>query len=367
MGLLRLILALSVLNIHAQIFARNPVGGDTAVQLFFIISGFYMAMVLNEKYLPPVTSNLEFWKSRALRIFPAYGIVLLATLIFGGIAALAGAGAIEPFAAWDRMLETGVSRVQIVLLGIGQATLLGLDVSNFTALGTRGEIGLTANPWLENLPIWRTLFVPQAWTLSLELYFYLLAPFLLRRGFTVLLGVLIASFSLRVLAALVGFRTDPWSYRFFPFELLFFMAGAIAYRLASAEGSPEMRRKIGIRCVVATLVFLAGVIGRFGEPGQSSVLAPAWLAILFLCIGKLFDLSKRSRIDRLLGELSYPLYVCHVLVIWVATAMLPRLDGWNRVVVPLLSICVAGLIYFYVDRRVDDMRHRHFRAAPRGA
>lgn len=362
MGLLRLFLALSVLNIHANMLGRNLIGGDTAVQLFFIISGYYMAMVLNEKYLPAKSTNVDFWKSRALRIFPAYYIVLLATLVAGGVLALVGTGAYQPaFVAWDQILEMGTSRVQLVWLGFAQTVLFGLDFSNFAAMGTGGQISFTANAWLEKFPVWRLLFVPQGWTLSLELYFYLLAPFLVRRGYAVLLWIFVASFSLRVLAAgLLGFRTDPWSYRFFPFELQLFLAGVIAYRLGQLPGQWPGRRTLSVKCMVAILVFCAGLIGRFGVPGQSSFVDPALMAVLFLTIGKLFEFTKHNRADRLLGELSYPLYVCHVLVIWIVAVIFPRNTGWNRGVVLLFSICVAGLIYFYVERRVDKIRHRRF-------
>lgn len=50
MGFLRLFLALSVIAGHSQstVFGFNGIGAWYAVQFFFIISGFYMAMVLNE-------------------------------------------------------------------------------------------------------------------------------------------------------------------------------------------------------------------------------------------------------------------------------------------------------------------------------
>jgi len=52
MGLLRLILAISVVLAHTSyIFGFGLVGGQAAVQAFYIISGFYMALVLNEKYI----------------------------------------------------------------------------------------------------------------------------------------------------------------------------------------------------------------------------------------------------------------------------------------------------------------------------
>jgi peptidoglycan/LPS O-acetylase OafA/YrhL len=368
MGLLRIVLALSVVNIHAKLVGWSPMGGDTAVQLFFIISGFYMAMVLNEKYLPDKTTNLDFWRSRAWRIFPAYCVVLLATLIAGGVFALVGAGLIQPFDAWEQMLRADTSRVQLVFLGLTQMTFIGLDVSNFTAIGAHGQVGFTANAWLENFPVWRSLIVPQAWTLSLELYFYLLAPYLVRRKMPTILWILVTSFSLRVLAAaLLGYRTDPWSYRFFPFELLFFLAGVVAYRLGKLRGRAGARAAMSSRCLVAVLVFCAGAIGRFGVPGQSWFIAPTLMAFLFLSISKLFELTKHNRTDRLLGELSYPLYLCHVLVVWVAAIIVPPGAGWNRATVALTSICAAGMIYFYVDRRVDKIRHRLFSALPLAA
>ena len=48
MGLLRLLLALAVVGAHSG-FAFILEGRE-AVTLFFIISGFYMALILNESY-----------------------------------------------------------------------------------------------------------------------------------------------------------------------------------------------------------------------------------------------------------------------------------------------------------------------------
>ena len=51
MGLLRLLLAVSVVLVHTSgCFGLRPLGAAEAVQTFYIISGFYMAMILTEKY-----------------------------------------------------------------------------------------------------------------------------------------------------------------------------------------------------------------------------------------------------------------------------------------------------------------------------
>ncbi len=53
MGTLRLILACAVLLVHTGSFFRFNItgGGQVPVELFYIISGFYMALVLNKKYV----------------------------------------------------------------------------------------------------------------------------------------------------------------------------------------------------------------------------------------------------------------------------------------------------------------------------
>ena len=69
MGLLRVILAMSVVLTHVGGISGYYMAGSTpSVQMFYIISGFYMATVLTEKYDPrtdigiflrqPVAANL---------------------------------------------------------------------------------------------------------------------------------------------------------------------------------------------------------------------------------------------------------------------------------------------------------------------
>lgn len=71
MGIIRLLLAISVLISHTStIFGFGFVGGQAAVQAFFIISGFYMAFILNEKYIGENNSYKLFITNRLLRLYP---------------------------------------------------------------------------------------------------------------------------------------------------------------------------------------------------------------------------------------------------------------------------------------------------------
>ncbi len=70
MGILRILLAISVVLAHSSsIFGFSLVGGQIAVQAFYIISGFYMALILNEKYIGANNSYKLFISNRFLRLY----------------------------------------------------------------------------------------------------------------------------------------------------------------------------------------------------------------------------------------------------------------------------------------------------------
>ena len=77
MGILRILLAISVVLSHSSsIFRVSFVGGPLAVQAFFIISGFYMSLILNEKYIGVNNSYKLFISNRFLRLYPMYWVIL---------------------------------------------------------------------------------------------------------------------------------------------------------------------------------------------------------------------------------------------------------------------------------------------------
>src|SRR5262245_24765333 len=68
MGLIRLVLALSVVVWHMPGATWKLLNAAVAVLCFFIISGFYMALVLNTKY----DNAKDFYVARVVRLYPAY-------------------------------------------------------------------------------------------------------------------------------------------------------------------------------------------------------------------------------------------------------------------------------------------------------
>src|SRR5450759_4624800 len=78
MGIIRVLLALSVVAAHfGGIWNLRFVGGQVAVQSFYIISGFYMSLILNEKYVGKNKSYKLFITNRFLRLYPIYWLSLI--------------------------------------------------------------------------------------------------------------------------------------------------------------------------------------------------------------------------------------------------------------------------------------------------
>jgi len=76
MGILRTILAIAVVVYHSyKIFGLRMCGGQVAVETFYMISGFYMALILNEKYVGK-GSYKKFISSRFFIKFTVYWFVV---------------------------------------------------------------------------------------------------------------------------------------------------------------------------------------------------------------------------------------------------------------------------------------------------
>ena len=103
MGCIRLLLALAVIVEHCEGkgLMGLPFFGGTAYQAvfcFFIISGFYMAMVLKTKYQ---NDALAFYRARILRLYPVYALSF--GLFFGLQSAARIAG--KPIKCWHAFAQ----------------------------------------------------------------------------------------------------------------------------------------------------------------------------------------------------------------------------------------------------------------------
>lgn len=265
LGSIRFLLALGVVISHTKgyRFDLYPDTGIVAVCAFFFLSGYLMPATLEKNYQGRAAPYLA---NRFLRIFPMYWIALAAALLI-----------LPQLPAWKDAYDFGLQPI------VQNALLLGL------------------NQWPND-----TLYIGPAWTLDIELQYYLLVPILLMipaRLRLVVMG-LVAAAGLWLFLNPTGQRHIDRS--FLPWSGFFFLGTAL-YMWAPAA--------------------------RFFRSG--------------------------SRLDRELGDLSYPLFIIHPLVIQAAGL---SLGFWSLMAVNIaLSVVVA-----YLMHRVFSPPIERFRDAVRG-
>lgn len=351
MGVLRVLLALSVVLGHLGA-SYTLAGGLAAVQLFFIVSGFYMETVLRGKYHPRRDIGL-FYANRALRIYPVYFACLAASVLVYGALYLKGQGFFTFLAANAARLDTP-AKIWLALTSIG---IFGQDIVLFQKIaGSRltfnaaGNFG--ADP--DSTLLWKFMAVPQAWTIALELMFYLAAPFLTRLSTRTLASIAAVSLCARAMAYVAGHDGDPWIYRFFPFEIALFIYGMLARRFHDAfihRVAISSRRRIGWGFIAACCLI---------QPAAQMTGIPIILAVWPLYAAALVALpclfSEGAPWDARLAELSYPVYLIHWIVIVAYGAL--GLPAWAQTPACIAGALAAGwAIAVWVERPMDRLRH----------
>jgi peptidoglycan/LPS O-acetylase OafA/YrhL len=221
----------------------------------------------------------------------------------------------------------------------------------------------TSSPW----PVWRTMILGPAWTLDLELSFYLLAPLLVSLRLRYILAIIAASLVARFSWYAMGHDVDPWNYRFFPFEIGLFMLGVAAYRISSMvawQPSPTIL-KIVFAAVVGSIVGY----GTLGLP-HGSFSSFAYLFIFAALLPYVFNLTRSWRFDRFLADMSFPLYLAHWTVggmsIYIRDRFLPTPPEYRGILPAIASIAAAALLVIFVERPVERWRQSRIALAKAG-
>jgi peptidoglycan/LPS O-acetylase OafA/YrhL len=359
MGTIRVLLALSVVFAHSawnggSIFVNGVQehGGRNAVQLFYVISGFLISFVLVEARA--YRSVKSFYVNRWLRLYPIYGAVLVLT----GIA----------FIVANRKFFVGVLDMPLAALVstmLVNVTLLGQDWIMFLGI-QGGHLMFMVDPGQSEVRLPNGLMVPQAWTLGVEMTFYAVAPFILFRRWLVV-SLLLGSVLARLWAIHAGFGVhDPWTYRFFPFELALFLAGALSHqvvrpwwqRILANRGDAGVRRAVivgtGVMLAVSALYSLLPIDQVWG----SIALYAMYVALLPLA----FEFQSMSSLDKKIGDLSYPIYVGHILVVMVVNFGSKYLRINDPLVMVLMnvacSLLFAVVLNVAIGDRIEGIRRR---------
>ena len=363
MGLLRFMLALAVASGHAGGFFGADiypmVAGNIAVQIFYMISGFLIALILSGKYADTPQGNWIFYSNRAVKIYVPYLAILAVSVAVWLVArATSGnAGPLQPFfggamsfGAWTYAILTN-----LFLIGMEWGSML---------IERGGELFLSIHAIEQPPNASQYNPIVPAWTLSLELTFYLIAPFVLRRHFLLIAALALASYFFRFEAYANGYRSLATEYRFFPFELSLFLYGALSFRVY------RFLRERELMFPAFSLAFTAiCVVGAISLPQYVSRHPYQLYAVIGLALPSFFDFSTRHRWDRWLGDLSYPLYLVHWPVCAFALASVgdAAKGPLYAYLVVLASIALSIAINHFLVYPVDQWRQNRARRASASA
>ena len=320
---------------------------DVAVQTFYLVSGFYMGMVLTEKYhyLP------SFFINRFVRLYPAYFVVLLITAAHSAIRWQLGRSAVDPGLV---LYETHFQPLDLVgkayLVGTN-LLLWGQDVAPLPGAVRRWALARLHVELHGDRAARRAIPARPASVVALDRNGFLPARAVAgppqhadaggRRGDHA------GSADLARIARPV---VRPLDVPLFPVEIGAFVLGVLTHR---SMGHRTASRPL--QCLAtAGLLLLSLTLSAI--PGGWTVRV-VFYAYCAWALPLAFQLTKRSRIDRYLGELSYPIYLSHLLVISVALY-----SGWTGtrlallIVVLVLGASIA--LHEVVQRPVDRLRAR---------
>ena len=364
MGSLRFILALAVAAGHAASFfgfaANWILPGSRAVQIFYIISGFLMAMILNGKYADTPRGNWVFYSNRLVKIFVPYLAILFVTVVICLVAKAATGNALL-LQAWfanapSMTLPTWAFAVLTNLFIFGQEW-------GYLLIYRGGSLFYSLQAFAEPPAASQFIIIGPAWTISIELMFYTIAPFILRRHVLPIAALAYFSYFLRFEGYHVGYYSEATNYRFFPFELSLFLYGSVCFRLGKLLMPDDPKWSNAITVVVLITIIGLTKYSRYYLVNQYEL-----YAIVGVVLPILFDFSRRHNWDRSLGDLSYPLYLVHwpVVAFLAAIAHAVQPDSIGTVAAypifaTMMAIAVSALINRYLVNPVDEWRQRRAR------
>lgn len=277
--------------------------GYAGVDLFFVISGFIMVYI-TAGICPAWRESARFLRNRAIRIYPLWWIFCVLLMVYY----LVSTGV--PYSP-DAVAES--TRTLPYLL---KSAFL-IPQADFPILGV-------------------------GWTLIHEAFFYAVFAGLLLLAFKFRIAALLVWAALVIIAGIMGWSRAPaTSYPDLAISLftLEFIAGALAATLI-VKGRilfPKMCLLLGVITAVLAMVFYTEGSFTALSYGRVAVFTLPFTLIIYGASG--WELLKGWRLWKplvWLGDVSYSLYLSHLLVLGVIIRLMPRL--------PLPQLGAPGLL-----------------------
>jgi peptidoglycan/LPS O-acetylase OafA/YrhL len=370
MGAFRFFLAICVVMAHAAsispLINLNYLNSSTAIIIFYIISGYYMHMILSEKY---TFENLgkfrtaKFYFSRYIRIFPTYLICIIATFIYiYYINNDFSANIVNPKIEINKILNLPNNLENIVfktwyffaslfilLQDLSLNLVITNDIARFSLERSIGSIYVAS-----------AFLIPQSWSIGSELFFYCLAPFIIKLKTRKIFMAIIFLLVLVIFSIKLGPPGDIY-FRASLFTMPYFLIGCLLYRFKDKLNIYSSKENYSIKILTAYL-FVISITLFF--PWNGLLYTFPIVIICSIFIPSLYFISKDNLIDRWLGELSYPIYVYHMLFYFIASNNWKNFDwiainwGFNShqliTLITLLSTLIASIITVAIATKIID-------------
>ncbi len=325
-----------------------------------------MALILESKYQKPQSGYTLFYTNRILRLMPLYFLFLAISICLSYLSTTSTAFPEQASTSAILNLQNYNALTFLVII-LSNVLVLGHDFfALFLGVDPDGTLFFNLNkmsvPRLEG----EYFFIPQSWTLSLEFYFYLIIPFLIKRKKIIYLLVCL-SLALRLYLYGIGLDHSFWRYAFFPNELGLFLLGTISYSLYVFLKERKLFNKT--KAMFVSFLVIAMTLGYQFLPQQESILSSLrdaeliYFTFVVLGLPFLFHQSMNSKTDRFIGELSYPIYLSHLMII-PFFGRLYIADKNYTVLLSLLTmtLVISSLSVIFIQMRVDTYRQKRIDA-----
>ena len=338
---LRAIAVLSVIAFHAEL----PVpGGFTGVDVFFVISGYVITLLLLREHGKGTLSFATFYARRAQRLLPALALMVAVVFVFSWLVQ-------SPFGSQQTTAATGIG-----------AMLLAANVAIVRSVGDYFDAAAESNPLLN------------VWSLSVEEQFYLVFPVIvvltitrLRHKwglFGIVAALTLASFVLAVgltagwSPANLTSQPEAWAFYLSPSRAWEFGVGALlAIAVMRHHWMPSRTQSLALSVVGLVLLGAAFwfITPESPFPGTLALLPVMGTAAL-IAAGLVANPVSRVLSTRpavLVGDWSYSLYLWHWPIIVIAVLLWP--SPATASFAAAISFVPALLSYRYLENPIRRM------------
>src|SRR5262249_49073659 len=145
-----------------------------------------------------------------------------------------------------------------------------------------------------------------------------------------------------------------WQGRFFPTALFLFVFGMLAQKMLPLAA--RLPKFVGWAVNIALLTLMIMLPAISGALHINSE-ATRWITYVLIASGIpfVFNAFKNFAIDRWIGDLSYPLYLVHLLVIGAVLTFIPNAPYASAAAIGG-SLVLSALVLVLIDHPVDRWR-----------